>query len=101
MTRQSLQPLKPALSPESQKQWLRVFLHRARGYADAVKMGRIGFVDAVEILAEAAVDSGLADVIDDGRLQKTIAWAFGVWSPAPMPPDDAEQPESKPNGSSQ
>jgi hypothetical protein len=94
-----LVPLKPTLSPEHQKEWLRVFFHRARGYADAVKMGRIGFVDAVEILAGAAIDSGLADVIDDSRLQKTIAWAFGVWSPAPMQSDVAEQTEPKPNGS--
>jgi hypothetical protein len=90
-----LEPLRPALSPENQTEWLRVFFHRARGYADAVRSNQIGFLDAVSIVADAARDSGLADVIEDRRLQKVIAFAFmGVFSPqtppAPMPPDLGE-----------
>ena len=82
MTQRAM-PLKPTIDPVVQQQLLLLLARRAQGFADAVKMGDLGFVDAVIILADAARNSGLADGVSDERLQRAIGWAF--MGPLPKP----------------
>jgi hypothetical protein len=69
-------PVKPAINPAVERALLELLVHRAQMFADAVKLGQIGFLDAVYIVADAARDSGLADGVRDERLQRAIAFAF-------------------------
>ena len=55
---------------------LELLFKKAQQFADAVRMGQLGFLDAVYLCADAARDSGLADGVSDARLQRCIGTAF-------------------------
>lgn len=62
--------------PAVARRLLELFVNRCQRLADDVRMGHIGFLDAVYIAADAAQYSGLADGISDERLQRAIGFAF-------------------------
>jgi hypothetical protein len=68
--------VKPVINRAVEHELLELLVHRAQMFADAVRMGQMGFVDAVLTVADAARDSGLADGVRDARLQRAIAFAF-------------------------
>jgi hypothetical protein len=68
-------PLKQ-IDPAVEQRLLELFVNKCQRLADAVRLGQLGFVDAVFIAADAARDSGLADGVSDARLQRAIGLAF-------------------------
>jgi hypothetical protein len=61
---------------------LELFFTRCRQLADLVRLGQIGFIEAVDTAYSAAQWSGLADNVTDDRLQACLAYAFmGVRPP--------------------
>jgi hypothetical protein len=46
-------------------------------FAERVAAGQIAFLDAVDLLHDAAVSSGLVDSVGDDAVQKIMAAAFG------------------------
>lgn len=64
---------------------LELLFKKAQQFADAVRMGQLGFLDAVYLCADAARDSGLADGVSDARLQRCIGTAFMGALPKPSP----------------
>jgi hypothetical protein len=61
---------------------LELFVARCRQLADRVRLGHIGFIEAVDTAYSAALWSGLADNVTDDRLQACLAYAFmGVRPP--------------------
>jgi hypothetical protein len=64
------------VDPAIERLLLKLLFKRSQQFADAVRMGQLGFLDAVYLIADAARDSGLADGISDARLQRCIGTAF-------------------------
>jgi hypothetical protein len=77
----NVNPLKPGDAALVRRQ-LEHFIARCLQLADRVRMGQIGFIEAVDIAYSAAQWSGLADDVTDDRLQACLAYAFmGVRPP--------------------
>jgi hypothetical protein len=55
---------------------LELFALRAFNFADRVDAGEIKFLDAVDVLYDGAVSSGLVDSVGDDVVQTTLAAAF-------------------------
>jgi hypothetical protein len=67
----------PAITKGEHAQWLALFERRCVDYAARVDAGSIPFVEAIDILYDAAVTSGLADVEGgDDAIQACLARAF-------------------------
>jgi hypothetical protein len=55
---------------------LEIFAIRCLELADRVAENQIGFLDAVDVAYEAALESGLTDNVGDDIVQATMAAAF-------------------------
>lgn len=55
---------------------LSLFAHRCFDYSDQVASGQIDFLDAVDVLQDAAVASGLADAVGMDVIQSVMGTAF-------------------------
>jgi hypothetical protein len=87
-------PLKPG-DAEVVRRQLELFFARCRQLADRVRMGQIGFIEAVDTAYSAAQWSGLADNVTEDRLQACLAYAFmGV-----KPPTDTRSTDNPSHGS--
>jgi hypothetical protein len=62
-----------------------LFAIRCRDLRDQVAMGRLRFVDAVDIAYDAAVFSGLADDIGDDLVQQVMGLSFGTLTAGAAP----------------
>jgi hypothetical protein len=62
--------------PAAARRQLELFVARCRQLADRVRLGQIGFIEAVDTAYSAAQWSGLADNVTDDRLQACLAYAF-------------------------
>src|SRR5262245_10595703 len=77
----NVNPLKPDDAAFVRRQ-LEHLVARCLQLADRVRMGQIGFIEAVDTAYSAAQWSGLADSVTDDRLQACLAYAFmGVRPP--------------------
>jgi hypothetical protein len=57
---------------------LELFALRSFSFADRVDSGEIKFLDAVDVLYDGAVTSGLVDAVGDDVVQTTLAAAFAT-----------------------
>jgi hypothetical protein len=72
-----MNPCRPKASdPAVVRYQLELFAARCRQLADRVRMGQIGFIEAVDLAYSAALWSGLADNVTEDRLQACLAYAF-------------------------
>ena len=62
--------------PDFTKRQAELFAIKCTEFADRVAAGRIGFLDAVDLLHDAAVSSGLVEAAGDDAVQKIMAAAF-------------------------
>jgi hypothetical protein len=61
-------------------QQLELLALRSFNFADRVDAGEIRFLDAIDVLYDGAVASGLVDAVGDDVVQATLAAAFiSVW----------------------
>jgi len=69
-------------APAAKKDFVRAQLEllalRSFDFADRVELGEIRFLDAVDVLYDGAVSSGLVDAIGDDIVQATLAAAFAT-----------------------
>ena len=87
--------------PAIERRLLKLLFKRAQQFADAVRMGQLGFLEAVYICADAARDSGLADGISDARLQRCIGTAFMGALPKTSPSTTTTTTFAAPEGGTQ
>jgi hypothetical protein len=62
--------------PARVKQQLELFAIRCINYSDEVAAGKLDFHDAVDVLQDSAIASGLADVVGMDVIQNVMGTAF-------------------------
>ena len=67
-----------ALAKGTTTKRLELFALRSFDFADRVEAGEIKFLDAVDVLYDGAVTSGLVDAVGDDVVQATLAAAFAT-----------------------
>jgi hypothetical protein len=65
-----------ALGNSRSTKQLELFALRSFGFAERVDAGEVKFLDAVDVLYDGAVASGLVDAVGDDVVQTTLAAAF-------------------------